>query len=607
MPFISPKKRVSRKYRYVLHESNLKSEFIGDPVRDLRKAKGRGFTITLNRGGNLQFTNPLDDPSSIDIIGHEIRRCVVVLLKDSDADEEVIVGSWPIMNVSASTESGQMTVQCVGWQELLGNREVMRQAIYADLFPGDIVRRLLDSTSTQILDESVDIFAGRGLFESDYDWVGAPSIAKPVTAPAASYALPVLSNEWSKSGSKSVKVKVLSGWPSTATYGVIVAGTGQTPGAGWNTTNLAQFTNLIPIDPSTGVPYTDLTCSFYSKTIDFRNAVVLMFFQCYDASGQHTQDISVDISARLPTNGNEGKVTQDISVPSGTVRVSASVGLYYIASSNGAWVGYLDAFRMYQSTDEARAKAEEMVLPFEYQTGIDLVGGPVKRTRTMSVGQKLDSAIQELSDIESGFDYKISTEKVIIAGDPQQKTLLRRRFILKRDLIKVGTTLFGIGQDRPNVVFGHKWGPRNVMDISPTNDGSKMANRIIVKDSNGRSFIAQDFDSISEYGLFQDTITISDAGYSDTILMAYAQAELAYRRVPFTTYSVKPKSFMGRRNVPRLFRDYNVGDICYIVSREKNLPIGVDTKQAIRIFGVTVALDNEGNETVNTLQTAAGS
>lgn len=615
MPYLTTPTKVQRKYRFVLHESNLNSQYIGAPVRELRSARSRNLNILLNRGGGISFTVPLDSNQARDIMGYEMRRCVVVYVKDSDSTSDVVVGSWPIINAQGSTDGAKLNVSCGGWQEVMGNREFLKQTIFTSLMPGDMVKRMLSSVDVQLLDESADLLQGKGLLETSVDAILSHDASSGLPAGILP---PEFSGEWSKSGAMSVKLNInnpSSTW--TGEYGLVMTRPTYLGGKTFATIPVADTLIDVPINSQTGQKEQALYCSLYAKTVQLSGCRLFIRAVFVDSAGNGIagQVSQNEITGLMPAAGAEGKITVPINVPPNGVKFQLAIGMMnsnnndgYIATIPAGAIAqcYFDAVRVWQNNFVDNARAREVNLPFDTAL-VDTPGGPTARTRTYSVGQKLDSSIQELSDIEGGFDYDIITERSAIPGDPQGRTQLRRRFVLNWNLLKPGSTLYGRGTNRTNVIFGKMWGPRNVKDLTQTNDASKLANRIIVRDPAGRSFVAQDLPSIEQYGLFQDTITISDAGYKDTILSAYAGAELAYRRVPFTTFAVTPKAFTGKRNVPRIFKDYFVGDLCYLVSKDPTIKVGLISQQTIRIFGATIAIDDDGNETVQSLQTTASS
>lgn len=207
------------------------------------------------------------------------------------------------------------------------------------------------------------------------------------------------------------------------------------------------------------------------------------------------------------------------------------------------------------------------------------------RTRDYQVGQKVGSLIQELSDIEAGYDFSV---------DP-----LTRELNIYYNNVKVGTTIYGIGEDRPNTVFGLDWGPDNLQSLKRESDTSKLRNRIYAR-GKFSTIEADDEPSQDLYGVFEETVVLTDV-VEDTILGAYANATVLFRKDPSRVISFVPAQFSNNTdNVPEPFVDYNIGDIIYIGANRGRLII---ERQAIRVFGMTIGIDEEGNEVASTIQT----
>lgn len=84
------------------------------------------------------------------------------------------------------------------------------------------------------------------------------------------------------------------------------------------------------------------------------------------------------------------------------------------------------------------------------------------------------------------------------------------------------------------------------------------------------------------------------------ILAAFGNAELAVKSTPRVTYTFTPFPETDAR-VPNIFSDYYVGDKVYLTAKLGTLQI---TNQAIRIFGATLSIDENGNSSVTSLETS---
>ena len=207
------------------------------------------------------------------------------------------------------------------------------------------------------------------------------------------------------------------------------------------------------------------------------------------------------------------------------------------------------------------------------------------RTRRYQRWANIGASIQELSDIEAGFDYHV---------DP-----VTRMMNIDYDQIKAG--LYGRGTDRINTLFAIGWpaGPRNLQRFQRTIDVSQMKNRIVAQGRYG-SYKYGDLASQNKHGIFTEQIALSDVT-NEQILKAFAVAEIAVRSKPKVVYSMDPFPYTDRFYVPQIFIDYNIGDIVYVTALGGRISI---ERQPIRVFGATINIDNEGVERVTGLQTS---
>lgn len=204
--------------------------------------------------------------------------------------------------------------------------------------------------------------------------------------------------------------------------------------------------------------------------------------------------------------------------------------------------------------------------------------------------QNIGQAIQTLSNIEGGFDFRV---------DPATLQL-----DLSYGLVKAGTTVYGRGQDRPNARFSY---PGNISELTPTEDGSNTVTQMTVLDqlTNASQYPAAGIvtPEMATYGMLQDTASISDissATIPNPITAAYAEAEVLFRDSPEVIWTFTPLAYHGVSDVPQPLVDYDIGDFVYLTANYGCLQ--VSGPQAIRMFAFTLSLDNEGNETVTNIQ-----
>jgi hypothetical protein len=200
----------------------------------------------------------------------------------------------------------------------------------------------------------------------------------------------------------------------------------------------------------------------------------------------------------------------------------------------------------------------------------------VTRTRAYKRGQSYGSALQELSDVESGFDifYNHAARAVVIKPPDA--------FVV-----------------RDNVAFGYGVEPYNLSNATQSDDGTNTANRVTAVGSNGIITPADDVDSIVSYGglmleAWESLSNIADAA----IIGAYANAEVIYRKYGQITYDMSPLPY---GDIPRLFDDYELGDEVFLSIDHGALKVD---RQGVRIFSVTINVDAQGNEVISSIGTS---
>jgi hypothetical protein len=194
------------------------------------------------------------------------------------------------------------------------------------------------------------------------------------------------------------------------------------------------------------------------------------------------------------------------------------------------------------------------------------------RTRAYKVGDNYGQLLRELVEIENGLDLFV---------DP-----LTRRLSTRAPTEYV---------DRRSVVFGYQVTPHNLADLQRVEDGTTIANRETVATSGNVMVVADDADAIDNAGvMLEEWVSLSDVADA-TIAGAYANAELVYKRYGTVTYQAKPSDF---GDLPRPWDDYQLGDQVYLSVDRGRLQLD---RQAVRVFSLTIAVDDNGNEVVSEL------
>ena len=209
------------------------------------------------------------------------------------------------------------------------------------------------------------------------------------------------------------------------------------------------------------------------------------------------------------------------------------------------------------------------------------------RTRNYDRWSNIGAAITELSEIENGFDFVI---------DPITRTLS----FYPSPSLSVSNPVSPVWHDRTSVVFASGWGPDNIQELQRQTDSSQMMNTIFVSGKNATYGPGTDPASIAAYGAFEEQVSLSDVADAN-VLTAYGAEEITFRSTPRIIYSVTPfprASAPGR--VPDPLIDYGLGDQVYLTAV---YPPRIQIyNQALRVFGLDIQIDDEGNERLGALQ-----
>ena len=156
----------------------------------------------------------------------------------------------------------------------------------------------------------------------------------------------------------------------------------------------------------------------------------------------------------------------------------------------------------------------------------------------------------------------------------------------------------------PEVIFGYNWGPNNIAQLGRQHDGSTIVNWLVARHQLHPPRFQDDLDSQGLYGIIEEQVSLPEVA-NPGILQYYASAEVALRAFPRIVYTITPFPYAGNEGrVPEPFVDYDVGDIVYFSA---NWPPRVDIRnQGIRIFGISMTIDEEGNERPGPLQVSPG-
>lgn len=203
------------------------------------------------------------------------------------------------------------------------------------------------------------------------------------------------------------------------------------------------------------------------------------------------------------------------------------------------------------------------------------------RNRLYQKWQNIGQAIVEWSDIENGFDFEITPDTKTMNMYPNSFPGILRR-------------------DRPQAQFGYRWGPDNLLEFTRTTEANTLVNSQFSQGQFNSLALDQNLTSMATYGLFEDVQIINDV--SDiTVLQAFSDAEVAVKSSPRVIYRILPHPFLlNSEHIPEPFVDYRLGDHIYVTAKQ---PPRIDIdKQAMRVYGMSVTIDENGSEKISSLQ-----
>jgi hypothetical protein len=194
------------------------------------------------------------------------------------------------------------------------------------------------------------------------------------------------------------------------------------------------------------------------------------------------------------------------------------------------------------------------------------------RVREYKINDQISQSIRDLATVENGFDYEINPiSRQLDIYFPRKGTL------------------------REEIHLGYNWMPANVANVRISTDGSTVANEHRAT-TTYTTAVAEAPESMNTYNMRTELSSIGDT--PDAIAGAYANGEVAFKEQPkkVITVSMRPGSAS-----PEIFRDFEIGDTLYLTVRGSRSPID---KQPVRVFGVSVSIDENGVATISNLKTS---
>jgi hypothetical protein len=206
--------------------------------------------------------------------------------------------------------------------------------------------------------------------------------------------------------------------------------------------------------------------------------------------------------------------------------------------------------------------------------------GPAPRNKTVQKYTYVGATIEELQGIENGGD--------IVVNPLTREVTWHRKYRRVRD----------------DVVLGFQWGPRNVRAFGRNLESDSQVNYLVTSGAPGTTpQYAHDTTQQSTIGLLEESVVLADVK-DNNVLLAYSGGEILIRNNGLITYTVQPFPLPYDRpsNVPEAFLDFRVGDQVRLTAVH---PPRVGIRgQAVRIFGMSVDIDDNGVAALGPLQVA---
>jgi hypothetical protein len=149
-------------------------------------------------------------------------------------------------------------------------------------------------------------------------------------------------------------------------------------------------------------------------------------------------------------------------------------------------------------------------------------------------------------------------------------------------------------------VMGFQWGPKNISQFNRDIEMDQAVNYLLAQGDPSVTTpqYADSETSMLDIGPIEEVHNLSGVKNSNTLL-AFAGAEIIVRDFGIITYGVTPKTYLPDSGEPEPFVDFRIGDRLRIRARH---PVRGNISQLVRVFGITVTLDDKKNERLGQLQ-----
>ena len=548
-------------WKFILVNSKDLSE-----IGELHQARDKSLNLALNTPGSASFTYSFEGNLAADI--QPISTGVMAYRKGS-TDSYKLVWSGYINEIAEDVTNATMTVSAVGWFERLNKRIARQDVLYKNQYDKDII--IGDNLSVSFTNPS---------FQTNTS--GWTASASTITRVASGYYSSPACGRWDNTGAsdavdfQDTLTATLSGtFYSGRTY--TINGKIKASGQHWLYAYFGTSANKTTINDGSGalantgnntwadftitwVPTTTVS-SGVTFTLDDRSA--FFGFNAYYLIDSLSVYDSGNLSTGIVEVANLTSSIPGYTIASGTIPV--------VAGSNPYTPTWLDAGTYYDGMRSPIATAS----------------GPAKQDISIEQDSSFGEAIMTLINQENGCDIEV---------DPANRQL----------------NVYGKkGSVKSDVWFGFNWGPENIVSFSNQISTADIANYLVGRATGITAQLVYNKDSYSveNYGIFEDSLNINLTSTTDaaTKLAAYTAAEyffrsgpeFSYSDSPFSTYSITPYPYTIGSSVPEPFEAYNIGDIVkFRAVREPR----VDVEGSFRVFGMSVSISNDGNESIGDLR-----
>lgn len=273
----------------------------------------------------------------------------------------------------------------------------------------------------------------------------------------------------------------------------------------------------------------------------------------------------------------------NLVTPSTTSGITCSSGIIHLANQTQSTSYYTIPSGSYPSgayplqiVSGSNPNTLTWIRPGTYDDSTTLsTGAPTAKNIKISQDESFGETITKLTEFENGPDIEV---------DPETREL---NVYLKKGNVK-------------SIYFAYNWGPSNIKEFSKRTDLSIFANNLVGR-SNGVApvMLATASGSLSKYGIFENVINLNQNAANQKALEFFTAAEYLFTSEPLISYSITPYPYTTGSAVPEPFVDYDIGD--QVKFRAIKAP-RIDESGSFRIFGMSVSIGDDGNETIGELQ-----